>query len=69
MSLENPLWGGAKIRDALVDLGYERLDVGTISKYMKKRSKDPSGTWKAFLRNHMNVAWGMDFCGGVNCFL
>jgi putative transposase len=62
MSLENPLWGGAKIRDALVDLGYERLDVGTIRKYMKKRSKDPSGTWKAFLRNHMNVAWGMDFC-------
>jgi putative transposase len=62
MSLENPLWGGAKVRDALVDLGYERLDVGTIRKYMKKRSKEPSGTWKAFLRNHMNVAWGMDFC-------
>ena len=62
MSLENPLWGGAKIRDALVDLGYERLDVGTIRKYMKKRSNAPSGTWKAFLRNHMNVAWGMDFC-------
>ncbi|MDA7657946.1 hypothetical protein N8737_04525 [Verrucomicrobia bacterium] len=56
MSLENPLWGGAKIRDALVELGYQRLDVGTIPKYMKKRSKDPSGTWKAFLRNHMNVA-------------
>ncbi|MDB4798649.1 hypothetical protein OAH36_03525 [Verrucomicrobia bacterium] len=62
MSLENPLWGGAKIRDVLVELGYQRLDVGTIRKYMEKRSKDPSGTWKAFLRNHMNVAWGMDFC-------
>jgi hypothetical protein len=30
MSLENPLRGRAKIRDALVELGYERLDVGTI---------------------------------------
>ena len=62
MSLENPLWGAAKIRDVLVDLGFERLDVGTIRKYMKKRSKESSGTWKAFLRNHMKVAWGMDFC-------
>ena len=56
MGLENPLWGGAKIRDVLVELGYQQLDVGTIRNYMKKRSKDPSGTWKAFLRNHMNVA-------------
>jgi hypothetical protein len=62
MSLENPMCGGAKIRDALVNLGYERLDVGTIRNDMKKRSKDPSGTWKAFLRNHMNVSWRMDFC-------
>ncbi len=64
MSSENPLWGAAKIRDALVDLGLERLDVGTIRKYMKKRisPEDRSGTWKAFLHNHLNVAWGMDFC-------
>ncbi|MDA7510137.1 hypothetical protein N8766_06780 [bacterium] len=62
MGLENPLWGGAKIRDVLVELGYQQLDVGTIRNYMKKRSKDPSGTWKAFSRNHMNVVWGMDFC-------
>ena len=65
MSLENPLWGAAKIRDALVDRGLERLDVvGTIRKYMKKRTspEDRSGTWNAFLQNHLNVAWGMDFC-------
>ena len=64
MSSENPLWGAAKIRDALVDLGLERLDIGTIRKYMKKRMppEDRSGTWKAFLHNHLNVAWGMDFC-------
>lgn len=61
---ENPLWGAAKIRDTLVDLGMGLLDVGTIRKYMKKRipPEDRSGTWKAFLHNHLDMAWGMDFC-------
>ena len=64
MSSENPLWGAAKIRDALVDLGFDALDVGTIRKYMKRRipPKDRSGSWKTFLHNHLDVAWGMDFC-------
>ena len=37
MSSENPLCGEQKIRDSLVDLGYEKVDVGTIRKYMIKR--------------------------------
>ena len=63
MSRENPLWGAAKIRDTLVGLGFDRLDVATVRKYMPKRrhSKDPSGNWLAFVRNHMDVSWGMDF--------
>ena len=43
---ENPLWGAAKIRHALVYLGLELLDVGMIRKYRKKRTypEDRSGT-------------------------
>ncbi len=64
MSSENLLWVAAKIRDALVNLGLELLDVGTIRKCMKGRTspEDRLGTWKAFLHNHLNEAWGMDYC-------
>ena len=41
MSLENPLWGRAKIRDALAELGYRRLDVGGDSQVHEKVSKGP----------------------------
>ncbi len=43
ISRENPLWGAKKIRDVLVDLGFEKFDVGTVRKYMPRRShpKDP----------------------------
>jgi putative transposase len=63
ISKENPLWGGAKIRDALVDLGFERLDVATVRKYMARgrRPKDPSGKWLTLIRNQMDVSWAMDF--------
>ena len=59
---KNSLWGAQKIRDSLVDLGFVKLDVGTIRKYMVKRSKDPSGNWLPFIKNHMDVSWAMDFC-------
>ena len=62
MSKENPLWGAQKIRDCLVDLGFDELDAKTIRKYMKKRPKDPSGNWLTFIKNHMDVSWAMDFC-------
>ena len=64
ISRENPLWGAKKIRDVLVDLGMEVLDVGTVRKYMARRSqpKNPSGNWLSFMRNHMDVSWAMDFC-------
>ena len=64
MSRENPLWGAGKIRDVLVDLGFTRLDIKTVRKYMPKRlhPKDSSSNWLSFLRNHMDVSWVMDFC-------
>jgi putative transposase len=64
ISQENPLWGAKKIRDVLVDLGLEKLDIKTVRKYMPRRKhpRNPSGNWLSFLRNHMDVSWAMDFC-------
>ena len=64
ISRQNPLWGAAKIRDVIVDLGFRKLDVRTVRKYMPRRAfpKDPSGNWLTFIRNHMDVSWAMDLC-------
>ncbi len=63
LSRENPLWGAEHIREELVLLGHEPPCEDTIRKYMKKPKKPrrPSGTWLPFLRNHLDVAWAMDF--------
>ena len=37
ISRENPLWGAKKIRDVLVDLGSEQLDIQTVRKYLPRR--------------------------------
>ena len=62
ISRQNPLWGAAKIRDVIVDMGFRKLDVRTVRKYMPRRAfpKDPSGNWLTFIRNHMDVSWAMD---------
>jgi putative transposase len=64
ISRENPLWGAKKIRDVLVDLGFAKLDIQTVRKYMVRRShpRNPSGNWLTFIRNHLEVSWAMDFC-------
>ena len=52
MSLANPLWGAPRIHGELLRLG---IDVGetTVAKYMMRRRKPPSPTWRAFLGNHV----------------
>ena len=52
MSRENPLWGAPKIHGELLKLG---IDIGetSVSKYMVRRRRPPSQTWRAFLENHM----------------
>jgi putative transposase len=64
LSKENPLWGGERIRQELLKLGYDAPDADTVRKYMAKPTnrRGPSGTWLAFLRNHLDVAWAIDFC-------
>jgi hypothetical protein len=55
MAWENPLWGAPRIHGELLKLGFEVAEI-TVAKYMPKREKPPSATWRAFLMNHGLVA-------------
>ena len=55
MARENPLWGAPRIHGELLKLGFE-IAESTVAKYMPKRDKPPSATWRAFLMNHGLVA-------------
>jgi hypothetical protein len=48
LSRENSLWGAPHIHGELLKLG---IDVGetSVSKYMVRRRKPPSQTWRTFL--------------------
>jgi hypothetical protein len=60
MSRDNPLWGAPRIHGELLKLG---IDIGetSVSKYMVRRRRPPSQTWKAFLENHREHMVSVDF--------
>ena len=60
MCRENPSWGAPRIHGALLKLG---LDIGesSVSKYMVRRRKPPSQTWRTFLENHARQLVSIDF--------
>src|SRR5260370_224786 len=60
MSRENPLWGAPRIHGELLKLG---IDIGetSVSKYMARRPKPPSQTWRTFLENHVRDLVSVDF--------
>jgi transposase InsO family protein len=51
MSLANRLWGAPRIHGELLKLGIE-VAQSTVAKYMARRGRGRSQTWKTFLRNH-----------------
>jgi transposase InsO family protein len=59
MSIANPLWGAPRIHGELLKLG---IDVGqtTVAKYMARRRRPPSQSWKTFLHNHADGIASMD---------
>ncbi len=61
MSKENPLWGAPRVHGELFKLGYEIVE-STVSKYMVRRQRPPSQTWRTFLRNHANAIAAIDLC-------
>ena len=60
MSRENPLWGAPRIHGELLRLGIDIGETG-VSKYMVRRWKPPSQTWRTFLENHIKSMVSADF--------
>lgn len=60
MCRENPVWGAPRIHGELLKLG---IDVGqtSVGKYMLRRHKPPSQTWRTFLENHVKTLVSVDF--------
>jgi hypothetical protein len=50
MCIANPLWGAPRIHGELLKLGVE-ISQATVAKYMVRRPRLPSPTWRSFLRN------------------
>jgi transposase InsO family protein len=49
-----------RIRNELAKLGIE-VAASTVAKYMPRRRKAPSPTWRAFLENHLRDLVALDF--------
>jgi transposase InsO family protein len=60
MSRENPIWGAPKIHGELLKLGIE-IGETSVSKYLVRRRRPPSQTWRTFLDNHVKSMVSVDF--------
>jgi len=60
MAREDPTWGAPRIHGELLKLGFE-ISEATVSRYMPRRRKPPSQSWRSFLRNHTLDLVSIDF--------
>lgn len=60
MSRDNPLWGARRIHGELMKLGIQ-VSQASVAKYMVRKSKPPSQTWRTFLKNHVSQLASADF--------
>jgi putative transposase len=60
MSSANPLWGAPHIVGELAKIGIE-VTKSTVEKYMVRRRRPPSATWRAFLKDHVKEIIAVDF--------
>jgi putative transposase len=60
MSRENPLWGAPRIHAELLKL---TNDIGetSVGKYIVRKRKPPSQSWRTFLENHLKTTVSVDF--------
>ena len=54
------LWGAPRIHGELLKLGFQ-VSEAIVSKYMPRRRKPPSQTWRTFLDNHIKDLVSVDF--------
>jgi hypothetical protein len=55
------LWGATSIHGELQKLRLE-IAESTVSKYVVRRQRPPSQTWRTFLRNHAHATARIDLC-------
>jgi putative transposase len=60
MSAANPRWGAPRIHGELLKLGIE-VSQSTVAKYILRRRRPPSQTWRTFLANHIGQTVAADF--------
>ena len=60
MANDNATWGAPRIHGELLKLGFD-VSEPTVSRYMPRRRKPPSQTWRTFLRNHSKDLVSIDF--------
>jgi len=60
MARENPTWGAPRIHGELFKLGF-KVSEATVSRYMPRRRRPPSQSWRTFLRNHTEDLVSIDF--------
>jgi putative transposase len=60
MSDANPLWGAPRVHGELLKLGID-VSQATVAKYMSRRHRPPSPTWRTFLANHASQIAAADF--------
>src|SRR5262245_22023950 len=60
MSRENSIWGAPRIHSELMKLGI-KISEASIAKYMVRRPKPPSQSWRTFLDNHVSQLSSVDF--------
>jgi hypothetical protein len=60
MSEHNPLWGAPRIHGELLTLGID-VSQATVARYMARRRRPPSQTWRTFLTNHVHQIVAADF--------
>jgi hypothetical protein len=60
MAAANPLWGATRIDGELSKLGIA-VSERTVSRFLHRRRRPPSQTWRIFLANHAAALVSMDF--------
>ena len=60
MQAANMGWGAPRIHGELLKLGFE-ISQATVSKYLMRRAKPPSQSWRSFLNNHGLDIVAIDF--------
>jgi len=60
MAETNPRWGAPRIHGELLKLGID-VSQATVAKYMGRRHRPPSQTWRTFLSNHVGQIVAADF--------